>query len=42
MQLVRIITSTNPAERDSSVDEFSRNAPIAGWVRESADLYRFW
>ncbi len=42
MQLVRIITSTNPAERDSSVDEFSRNAPTAGLLRESADLDRFW
>jgi hypothetical protein len=42
MQLVRIITSVTPAERDSSVDEFSRSAATGDLLRESADLDRFW
>ena len=42
MQLVRIITSTNPVERDSSVDEFSSQAATGDLLRESAALDRFW
>ena len=42
MRLVRIITSANPAERDSSVDEFSRNTATGDLLRETADLDRFW
>ncbi len=42
MRLVRIITSANPTERDSSVDEFSRNTATGDLLRETADLDRFW
>ncbi len=42
MQLIRIITSANPAERNSSVDEFSRNAATSVLLQESAALDRFW
>src|SRR5271165_4591669 len=42
MQLVRIITSTNPAERDSSVDEFCRTTRTRDLLLECAALDRFW
>ncbi len=42
MQLVRIITSTNAAERDSSVDEFCKNATTRDLLRECDSLDRFW
>ncbi|HEX4230256.1 MAG TPA: UTP--glucose-1-phosphate uridylyltransferase [Bryobacteraceae bacterium] len=42
MQLVRIITSANPVERNRSVDEFCRSAPTSDLLAESAALDRFW
>src|SRR5208283_5355161 len=42
MRLVRIITSTNTAERDSSVDEFCRTTRTRDLLLECAALDRFW
>jgi hypothetical protein len=42
MRLVRIITSTDPAERDLSVDKFCRGTSTHDLLVESAALDRFW
>jgi hypothetical protein len=42
MQLVRIITSAKPAERDSSVDVFCKGASTRDLLIETAALEQFW